>query len=341
MKFDATLLSFDLADVPTYAQAAEALGFDGFWLAETQADPFLGLVLAAEHTQRMALGSGIAVAFPRSPTVTAMMAWNIAKMANGRFHLGLGSQVKAHNVLRYGVQWEKPIKKMRETIQAIRAVWHCWQTGEPLDYVGEFFKLQLMTPFFNPGPIDHPDIPIYISAVNEQMLRLAGEECDGVLLHALHSVPYIEEYALPHIETGLAKRGLKRADFGVTTAVFAIPTDDPTYAAWAKAHAQQQISFYLSTPAYRVLADMHGWQATARELSQMARSNQWAAMPALITDDILDTIAVTGTWADLPAIIQQKYGSLLDRVSYYLPFDPNENQAGWQATIKSFSQIAE
>ncbi len=339
MKFDATLLSFDLADIPAYTQAIETLGFDGLWLAETQADPFLGLVLAAEHAQKMELGTGIAVAFPRSPTVTAMMAWNIAKMANGRFHLGLGSQVKAHNVLRYGVQWEKPIKKMRETIQAIRAVWHCWQTGAPLDYVGEFFKLQLMTPFFNPGPIDNPHIPIYISAVNEQMLRLAGEECDGVLLHALHTVPYIESYALPHIESGLAKRGLTREDFGVTTAVFAIPTDDPPYAAWARAYAQQQISFYLSTPAYRIVAEMHGWQATAHELSLMARSNQWAAMPSLITDDMLDIIAVSGAWAELPILIHQKYGSLLDRVSYYLPFIPTENQAGWQATIKSFSQI--
>lgn len=277
MKFDIMLLSFELGQIPDYARAAELLGAGGFWLAETQADPFLGLALAAEHTQQVELGTGIAVAFPRSPTTTAYMAWDLARFSNGRFHLGLGSQVKAHNVLRYGVKWEKPIKKMRETIQAIRSVWHCWQTGEPLDYVGEFFKLQLMTPFFNPGSIEHPDIPITISAVNKQMLRLAGEECNGVLLHALHSVPYIEEFALPHIETGLAKRGLTREDFGVTTAVFAIPTDD-----------------------------------------------------------ILDTIAVAGTWAELPAIVHQKYGTLLDRVSYYLPFIPGENQAGWQATINGF-----
>jgi len=338
MKFDATLLSFNLSEMPAYARAAEALGFDGFWLAETQTDPFLGLTLAAEHTQKIDLGTGIAVAFPRSPTVTAMMAWNIAKMANGRFHLGLGSQVKAHNVLRYGMKWEKPIKKMRETIQAIRAVWHCWQTGAPLDYVGEFFKLQLMTPFFNPGPIANPDIPIYISAVNEQMLRLAGEECDGVLLHALHTVPYIKEFALPHIETGLAKRGLKRADFDVTTAVVAIPTDDPIYAAWAKSHAQQQIAFYLSTPAYRIVSEIHGWQNTAKELSQMARNNQWADMPALINDDILDSIVVTGSWANLPAIVYKKYGNLLDRVSYYLPFVPGENEDGWLATIHGFRE---
>ncbi len=336
MKFDVTLLTYDLSDIPAAAQAAESLGFDGFWLAETQADPFLGLVLAAEHTRKIDLGTGIAVAFPRSPTVTAMMAWNIARMANGRFHLGLGSQVKAHNVLRYGVAWEKPIKKMRETIQAIRALWRCWQTGEPLDYVGEFFKLQLMTPFFNPGPITNPRIPITISAVNEQMLRLAGEECDGVLLHALHSLPYIQEYALPHIETGLAKRGLALEEFEVITAVFAIPTDDPDYAAWAANFVRQQIAFYLSTPAYRIVAEMHGWQAAARELSQLARANQWSAMPALITDDMLDVIAVTGAWAELPAIIHQKYGGLLDRVSYYLPFIPGQNEAGWQATINGF-----
>ncbi|MFO7682550.1 MAG: TIGR03617 family F420-dependent LLM class oxidoreductase [Chloroflexota bacterium] len=336
MKFDVTLLTYDLSDIPAAAQAAESLGFDGFWLAETQADPFLGLVLAAEHTRKIDLGTGIAVAFPRSPTVTAMMAWNIAKMGNGRFHLGLGSQVKAHNVLRYGVAWEKPIKKMRETIQAIRALWRCWQTGEPLDYVGEFFKLQLMTPFFNPGPIANPRIPITISAVNEQMLRLAGEECDGVLLHALHSVPYIQEYALPHVETGLAKRGLALEEFEVITAVFAIPTDDPDYAAWAANFVRQQIAFYLSTPAYRIVAEMHGWQAAARELSQLARANQWSAMPTLITDDMLDVIAVTGAWAELPAIIHQKYGGLLDRVSYYLPFIPGQNEAGWQATINGF-----
>jgi probable F420-dependent oxidoreductase len=339
LKFDVTLLSFELSQMAAYTQAAESLGFDGFWLAETKGDPFLGLTLAAEHSQQMSLGTAIAVAFPRSPATTAYIAWDLARFSNGRFILGLGSQVKAHNVLRYGVKWEKPIKKMRETIRAIRALWDCWQNDKPLDYVGEFFKLQLMTPFFNPGPIAHPNIPIYVSAVNEQMLQLAGQECDGVHLHALHSVRYIEEFALPHIEAGLTKRGKGREEFGVVTAVFAIPTDDPTYAAWAESYAKQQISFYLSTPAYRVVADLHGWQDVATQLSQMARSNQWAAMPTLINDDILDTLAVTGTWAELPGVIQRKYGNLLDRVGYYLPFTPGEHDAGWQATIAGFKNL--
>lgn len=339
MKFDTTLLFHDLAQMPHVVKTAESLGFDGLWTAETQNDPFLPLVLAAEHSTRIDLGTAIAVAFPRSPAILAYMAWDLARFSQGRFVLGLGPQVKAHNVLRFGVKWEKPIKKLRETILAIRAFWDCWQNDKPLDFVGEFFKLQLMTPFFNPGPHDWPHVPIYIAAVNEQMLRLAGEVCDGVHIHALHSVTYLQEYALPHIETGMAKNGRSRADFAVNTAVFAIPTDDPDFAAWATAHAKQQISFYLSTPAYRVLAELHDWEDTAAELSQMARTGQWNAMPGLINDDILSTLAVRGSWADLPHIIHEKYGSLLDRVSYYLPFEPGKNEAGWQASIQAFQAL--
>jgi probable F420-dependent oxidoreductase len=340
MKFDVTLLTYDLSDIPAAAQAAESLGFDGFWLAETQADPFLGLVLAAEHTRKIDLGTGIAVAFPRSPTVTAMMAWNIAKMGNGRFHLGLGSQVKAHNVLRYGVAWEKPIKKMRETIQAIRALWRCWQTGEPLDYVGEFFKLQLMTPFFNPGPIVNPTSPSPFRPSTNKCCAWRAKSATACCSTPCTACPTCRSTPCPTSRAGLAKRGLALEEFEVITAVFAIPTDDPAYAAWAAGFARQQIAFYLSTPAYRVVAEMHGWQTAARDLSQLARSGQWQAMPALITDDMLSTIAVTGTWAELPAVIHQKYGGLLNRVSFYLPFVPGQNDAGWQAAIKSFSQLA-
>lgn len=339
MKFDTTLLFHDLRQMPDVVKTAESLGFDGLWTAETQNDPFLPLVLAAEHSATINLGTAIAVAFPRSPAILAYMAWDLARYSQGRFVLGLGPQVKAHNVLRFGVKWEKPVKKLRETILAIRAFWDCWQNEKPLDFVGEFFKLQLMTPFFNPGPHDWPRVPIYIAAVNEQMLRLAGEVCDGVHIHALHSVKYLQEYALPHVEAGMAKSGRSRDNFAVNTAVFAIPTDDPDFAAWAEAHVKQQISFYLSTPAYRVLAELHGWQDVAKTLSQMARDGRWAGMPDLINDDILGTLAVRGAWAELPQVIHGKYGRLLDRVSYYLPFEPGKNEAGWRATIQSFQQF--
>ncbi len=338
MKFDTVLLVHDLGEMAAYTAAAETLGFDGLWTAETNHDPFLPLTLAAEHSQWLTLGTAIAVTFPRSPTVLAQLAWDLAKFSHGRFILGLGPQVKAHNVYRFGVPWEKPVKKMRETIQAIRAVWDCWQNGAPLHFQGEFFNLKLMTPFFNPGPLDVPPPPIYIAAVNKQMLQLAGELCDGVHLHALHSVKYLDEFALPHIEAGLAKSGRAWQDFSVSTAVFAIPTDDPEYAAWAENHVKQQIAFYMSTPAYRVLAQLHGWEETAARLSELARRGRWPDMPALINDNILDTLAARGTWAELPGIIQKKYGRRLSRASYYLPFIPGQNDAGWQATIAGFNQ---
>lgn len=338
MKFDTTLLVHDLSQMAAYTQVAEAVGFAGLWTAETNHDPFLALALAAEHSENLQLGTAIAVTFPRSPTILAQLAWDLAKFSHGRFILGLGTQVKAHNVYRFGVPWEKPVTKMREYIQAIRAVWHCWQNDTPLRFQGEFFNLKLMTPFFNPGPIEYPNPPIYIAAVNKQMLQLAGELCDGVHLHALHSVKYLDEFALPHIEAGKAKSGRENAAFDVVTAVFAIPTDDPAYAAWAENHVKQQIAFYLSTPAYRILAQLHGWEETAAELSHLARNGRWAEMPNLVNDTILETLAVTGTWAELPGIIQKKYGRRLTRVGYYLPFIPGQQDAGWKATITGFSE---
>ena len=338
MKFDVSFLQPKLEQMPAYAAAAETLGFDGFWVAETNSDPFLNLALAAEHTNEMTLGTAIAVAFPRSPAVLAYTAWDLQRYSRGRFILGLGPQVKAHNVLRFGVKWEKPVKKMRETIEAVRAFWHCWQTGAPLDYVGEFFKLALMTPFFNPGPIDYPSPPIYIAAVNEQMLRLAGSHCDGVHIHALHTARYLREVALPEIEAGLARRCRSRADFAVNTSIFAIPTDDPAEARAAEAHVRQQLSFYMSTPAYRTVLELHGWQEVADQLGQLARGGQWDAMGGLISDEMLDAFAVTGRWAELPAIIRARYGDLLDRVGYYLPFEPGTNDAGWAASIRGFRE---
>lgn len=339
MKFDVSFLQPRLEQIPAYAAAAESLGFDGFWVAETNSDPFLNLALAAEHSNNLTLGTAIAVAFPRSPAILAYTAWDLQRYSRGRFILGLGPQVKAHNVLRFGVKWEKPVRKMRETIEAIRAFWDCWQNGTRLEYAGEFFKLALMTPFFDPGPIDYPRPPIYIAAVNEQMLRLAGSHCDGVHIHALHTVRYLREVALPEIENGLARGGRTRADFSVNTSVFAIPTDDPQEAKQAEAHVRQQLSFYMSTPAYKPVLALHGWEEVSDRLGQLARGGQWDEMQRLITDEILDAFAVSGRWADLPAIIRARYGDLLDRVGYYLPFEPGVNDAGWRNSVDGFRRL--
>ena len=339
MKFDVSFLQPRLEQISVYAATAEAFGFDGFWVAETSSDPFLNLTLAAEHTSKLALGTAIAVAFPRSPAILAYTAWDLQRFSRGRFVLGLGPQVKAHNVLRFGVKWEKPVKKMRETIEAIRAFWDCWQNGTRLDYVGEFFKLALMTPFFDPGPIDYPSPPIYIAAVNEQMLRLAGSHCDGVHIHALHSASYLRDVAMPIIASGLAHNGKKRSDFSVNTAVFVIPTNDPAEARAAEDHVRQQLSFYMSTPSYKPVLAHHGWGDVSDQLGQMARAGEWKAMERLITDEMLDTFAVTGRWGQLPEIIHARYGDLLDRVSYYLPFEPGGHDTGWRNTIDGFKRV--
>jgi probable F420-dependent oxidoreductase len=339
MKFDVTVLNPRLGEMAAVAEAAEALGFDGLWTAETTSDPFLPLATAAEHSQKMNVGTAIAVTFPRSPTVLATLAWDLARFSNGRFILGLGAQIKAHNERRFGAKWEKPIRKMRETIEAIRAVWDCWQNRTPLNYEGEFFKLNLMTPFFHSGPLPHAAPPIYISAVNEQMLRLAGSHCDGVHIHAFHTAQYLREVALPELEVGLKKSGRAREEFGVNTAVFAIPTDGPKPAAEYEQFVRQQISFYMSTPAYRIVTDLHGWNETARTLSKMAVRGQWDEMSKQITDEMLDAFAVTGRWAELPGTIKERYGDMLTRVGYYIPFIPGECDEQWAATIEGFRQL--
>jgi probable F420-dependent oxidoreductase len=197
-----------------------------------------------------------------------------------------------------------------------------------------------MTPFFSPAPHDYSRIPVYLAAVNEKMLHLVGEICDGAFIHAIHTVPYLEQFALPHIQQGLEKSGRKREDVTLATSIFVIPTDDPQYAAKAEAHVRQQLSFYLSTPAYQVVMEMHGWQEIGAQLSKLARQGEWETMAKTLTDEMMETMVLTGTWDELPQRIQTKYGGLLDRVSYYLPFVSGEVDDGWRTTIAGFKHHA-
>lgn len=332
MKFDLFLFSQDLHQIAGITRAAEAIGFDGLWTAETANNPFLPLALAAEHSQRLNLGTGIAVAFARSPTVLAHCAWDLQRYSQGRFILGLGTQVKAHIVLRFGARWEKPVRQMRETIEAMRAVWESWRKGgTALNYRGEFYTLRLMTPFFAEPPLEYPDPPVYVAAVNEQMLHLAGSICQGVHIHPFHSPLYLREYAWPHLREGLHAGGQSRMNFTAIGAVFAIASDGETPAAEQERKVREQIAFYMSTPAYRTIVDLHGWGAEAEQLSQMARRGEWAAMGNIISDQMLEAFAIHGRWAELPRLIQARYaGRLLDRAALYMAFTPGHDEAGWR-----------
>jgi probable F420-dependent oxidoreductase len=338
MKFDVSLLVHDLGPMPALARFADEVGFDGIWTFETAHEPFLPLVLAAEHSRRLTLGTSIAVAFPRSPTITAQIAWDLARYSDGRFILGLGTQVKGHNERRFGVKWERPVDKMRDYILALRALWDCWQNQTRLNYQGEFYKLTLMTPFFSPAPHEFSGIPIFVAGVNRRMCELAGELCEGFHAHPLHTRRYLQEKILPNIEIGLAKSQRSRRDIEVSSCIFVIPADDSARAAQFTAEVRQQISFYASTPPYRPVFDLEGWGGIADQLKALAARGRWNEMPELITDEMLERFALRATWAELPAKILAKYNGLLDRVSYYFPLVPGENEAGWRATVAGFKE---
>ncbi len=332
MKFDASLLVHDLIQMPALARFCEDARFDGLWTFEAAHEPFLPLVLAAEHSQHLNIGTSIAVVFPRSPTITAQIAWDLARYSNGRFILGLGTQVKGHNERRFGVKWEKPVDKMRDYILALRALWDCWQNQTRLNYQGEFFKLTLMTPFFSPAPHEYHRIPIFVAGVNPRMCQLAGELCEGFHAHPLHSARYLKEKVLPNIEVGLAKSGRQRHVIEVSSSIFVVPTDDLNAAKY-ESEIREQISFYASTPTYRPVFELEGWGGVADKLKAMAARGRWKEMPSLITDDMLDAFALRASWAELPKKVLQKYADLLDRVSFYLPVVPGENEARWRATV--------
>ncbi len=331
MKFDASLPPMPLKDVPAVAQAAEQMGFAAIWTTETQHNPFLPAALIAEHTRQMHFGTAVAIAFARSPADLAYTAWDLAAASEGRFILGLGTQVKAHITRRFGMPWpDSVVGKLREQIQAIRAFWHAWQHGEKLNFRGEYYKLTLMSPFFNPGPIAHPDIPIYIAGVNTGLARLAGEVADGFLAHPFHSTRYLREVLLPAIEQGMAKTEREtRPALQVTAFVVTDQAEED--------FVRSQIAFYASTPSYRRVMRLHGWEETAEQLSALAARGQWEAMPGLITDEMLHTFATVAAPEALPAALEARYAGLADRLTLYTPFVPGQKDALWQRLVAHFS----
>jgi probable F420-dependent oxidoreductase len=328
MQIDANLPPVPLAQIPGIAQAAEQIGFSGLWSAETIHNPFLPGALIAEHTRQMQFGTAIAVAFVRSPTDLAYTAWDLSQASGGRFILGLGTQVKAHVERRFGIPWpDSVVGKLREQIAALRALWRCWQDGEALNFNGEYYRLNLMSPFFNPGPIQHPDIPIYIAGVNTGLARLAGECADGFLAHPFHSPAYLKQVILPAIEQGATKSGRSLAQVSLTVTSFVVTNPEE------ETFVRAQIAFYASTPSYRAVMALHGWQPVAEQLSRLAAHQQWGEMPPLIDDEMLQTFALVCHADELAQRLQERYRGLADRLSLYLPFTPGERDDFWRRLI--------
>ena len=331
MKFDAALPLVQLKEVPAIAKAAQEIGFDALWTQETQHDPFLPCTLIAEHTESLNFGTAIAVSFSRSPANLAYTAWDLAAQSGGRFILGLGTQVKAHIERRFGMTWPESVTgKLREQIQVVRAFWDCWQNGTKLNFRGEHYKVTLMSPFFNPGPIENPNVPIYIAGVNTHLAKLAGELCEGFHVHPFHSLRYLREVIIPAIEEGAQKGERKRQDVSVSVTAFIATSPEE------EAFARMQIAFYASTPSYRAVMDLHGWGDTAEKLSGFAAKGEWAEMPMLITDEMLNEFCLMTTEANLAADLKARYEGLADRLTLYTPFVPGEKDGWWKRLADSF-----
>ncbi|MGH8976579.1 MAG: LLM class F420-dependent oxidoreductase [Acidimicrobiia bacterium] len=331
MKVDTGIMAPSLAEVGKRAAELEAIGYDALMTAETAHDPFLPLAIAAEHTERIELATGIAVAFARTPMLTAYTANDLQRASNGRFILGLGSQIKPHIEKRFSMPWSRPAARMREYILAMRAIWRAWNEGEKLDFRGDFYQATLMTPFFAPGPNPHGAPKVFLAAVGELMTEAAGEVADGIIIHGFTTERYVKEVTLPAIERGLAKSGRPRDSFEVSGPLFVVTGRDEEELARASKGTRQQIAFYGSTPAYRGVLELHGWGDLQTELNTLSKRGEWVQMGELIDDEILGTFAVVAEPEGVGAELKRRYGGVVDRCSFYAPYESDPER--WGAVI--------
>ena len=314
--------TLDLASMAAAGRDAEELGFDGLTAPEAGHDPFLPLAIAAEHTERIALGTNVAIAFPRSPMVTAQLAWDLQHLSGGRFQLGLGTQVRAHIDRRYGspTAWVGPPgPQLREYVRCVKAMFDTFQNGSKPDFEGDFYRFSLMNPFFNPGPIEHPHVPIHLAAVNPYMARMAGELCDGLRLHPVATFRYAREVVLPAVAAGAVASGRSPSEIDVIGAPFLAIAETEEGVEATREELKQHIAFYCSTPTYHAVLHHHGWSDIGIELHAMSREGRWQEMPARITDEMVAEWAIVGTLDQLVPELRARSAGLFSTVLLDLP----------------------
>jgi len=319
MRVETTIPHADWRKVPEAARAAEAGGFDAIMTSEIQNDLFIPLAFAATATERIGLGTAIAVAFPRSPMVTANLAWDLQQNSRGRFVLGLGTQVKGHNERRFSVPWGPPVPRLREYVQALRAVWRCWERKEPLAFEGEHYRFTLMTPEFSPPPGGQPPVPVMIAAVGPDMMKLAGRVCDGVRLHGFCTRRYLEEVALPNVQEGLSRSGRARQRFQVWGGGFVATGPDADTVRQQMEWVRYRIGFYGSTRTYAGVLRLHGWDDLAETLHRMSKEGRWREMAEQVPDEVVHEFAACAPYPDLGAAIEKRFGGLSDALAIGFP----------------------
>jgi probable F420-dependent oxidoreductase len=314
MRILTTLPQDDLNAVPAVARAAEAAGYDGLVTMENRNEPFLPLGVAAVNTTRLGLHTAIAIAFSRSPMAVASVSWDLQAASRGRFVLGLGSQVRAHNEKRFSVPWSAPAPRMREYVEALRAIWRCWEKGEKLDFRGRHYTFTLMTPNFTPTSTHQPMVPVTIAAVGPAMLRVAGEVCDGVRLHGFCTRRYLDEVVMRQLSTGLAKNGRPREQFEISGGGFIATGPDDESVARMVEWVRYRVAFYASTPAYFPVLEVHGLQELGAKLNVMSKAGQWDRMAAEIPDDVVRLFGAVGTHRDIAREIERRFGGVSDTI---------------------------
>ena len=319
MQIDVNLQSPPIADTGRLAVTAEETGFDGAWVTETTHSPYTLTTLMADKTTNIDVGTSIAVAFPRSPMVTAYTAWDIQSLAGGRFILGLGTQVKGHIQRRFDISWGSPGPQLRDYISALKHIWSAWQTGEEVDYHGEFYEIDLCPPDWRPDPIENPEVPIYVAGVNSFNVKLAGHHCDGLHIHPINSPAYINQKVLPALEKGLDIGNRSRKDVTLATSTFGITGTTAAEMEAARESVRRQIAFYGSTRTYKTIFDVHGWGSVCGDLHDLSVDGRWDEMAELITNEMLETFAVEAPWDKIYDELEARYEHI-DRVSLYMPY---------------------
>lgn len=319
MKIDGPFYA-QLGDAAAEARRLAAIGYDGLYTLEGSWDPFFPLVMAAEHAPGLDLATGIAVAFPRNPMHLAYQAWDLHRFSNGRFFLGLGSQVKAHIEKRFGVEFDPPASRMREYIQALKAIFDCWQNDAAMDFHGRFYRHTLMTPMFNPGPNPHGIPPVLLGALGPRMTEVAGEVADGLIVHPFNSMPFLEQQALPAVQRGLASAGRSRQDFTLQVNAIVITGETEQAMAAAEESVKGLLGFYASTPAYRPPMEAVGYGDMVPEMNRLSKEGRWQELGQRIDDNFVSAFTTRGEPDDIASMLWDKYGSHADRLAIYAPY---------------------
>jgi probable F420-dependent oxidoreductase len=335
MKVDSGI-GLDLDAAARDAKSREEAGYSGIWTAETNHDPFLPLLLAAEHTERIELGTSIAVAFARNPMILANIGHDLQVYSKGRFILGLGSQIKPHITKRFSMPWSHPAARMREMVLAIRAIWDSWDNGTKLNFRGDFYSHTLMTPFFDPGPNPYGSPKIFLAGVGELMTEVAGEVCDGFICHGFTTEKYLREVTIPALARGRAKAGKTMEGFEVVGPSFVVTGNNDKELGEASSGTRQQIAFYGSTPAYRPVLDIHGWGGLQDELNTLSKQGKWVEMGDLIDDEILNTFAVVGEPEQIAPELHRRYGDVIQRINFYAPYKSDPER--WSSVLEAMKQ---